>query len=42
MLFAAELGFHVGVPIGIYGLVAGLLGLGELVEALSGIRPGAK
>lgn len=40
VLFIAELGFHIGVPIGLYGMVAGLLGLGELVEALGSFRVG--
>lgn len=40
VLFVAELGFHVGIPIGLYGLVSGLLGLDVLVEALAGLRVG--
>lgn len=40
MLFIAEIGFHVGVPIGLYGIVASLLGLGELADALSNLRVG--
>jgi hypothetical protein len=39
-LFVAEIGFHVGVPIGLYGLVASLLGLDVLVDALSSLRVG--
>jgi hypothetical protein len=35
-LFVAEVGFHVGVPIGLYGMIAGLLGLDVLAEALPG------
>lgn len=40
VLFGAEIGLHVGVPIGLYGLVASLLGLDVLVDALSGLRAG--
>lgn len=38
VLFVAEIGFHVGVPIGLYGTVASLLGLDLLAEALAGGR----
>jgi hypothetical protein len=41
-LFVAEVGFHVGVPIGLYGLIASLLGLDVLADALSGLRVGGK
>ncbi len=40
VLFVAEIGFQIGVPIGLYGMVAGLLGLDVLAGALSGIRVG--
>jgi hypothetical protein len=33
--FALEAGFHVGLPVGIYGIIAGLLGLDVLADALS-------
>lgn len=36
--FALEAGFHVGLPIGIYGIIAGLLGLDILSDALGQIR----
>lgn len=39
-LFVAEVGFHIDVPIGLYGLIASLLGLDVLADALSGIRVG--
>ena len=40
ILLVAEVGYHVGVPIGLYGMIAGLLGLDVLVDALSGLRVG--
>lgn len=36
-LFVAEIGFHVGVPIGLYGLIASLLGLDVLADLLVGL-----
>ena len=39
-LFVVEVGFHIGVPIGVYGIISGLLGLDILAEALAGIRVG--
>lgn len=39
-LFVSEVGFHIGVPIGLYGLIASLLGLDVLADALSGLRVG--
>jgi hypothetical protein len=38
--FGLEAGFHVGLPIGIYGIVAGLLGLDIVVNALEELRNG--
>lgn len=38
--FGLEAGFHVGLPIGIYGIIAGLLGLDVLAEALANLRVG--
>lgn len=37
VLFVAQLGFHAEIPIGLYTLVAGLLGLDVLIEGLAGI-----
>lgn len=42
LLFVLDGGFHLGVPVGLYGLVASLLGLGELADALGGLRVGGK
>jgi hypothetical protein len=39
-LFVAPIAFHIDLPIGLYGVVAALLGLGELVETLGSIRVG--
>jgi hypothetical protein len=38
VLLVAEVGFHVGVPIGCYGLIASLLGLDVLADALADLR----
>lgn len=38
--FGLEAGFHVGLPIGVYGIIAGLLGLDILAGALADLRPG--
>jgi len=35
--FSLEAGFHVGLPVGIYGIIAGLLGLDVLADALSSL-----
>lgn len=35
--FALEAGLHVGLPIGIYGIIAGLLGLDVLADALGNL-----
>jgi hypothetical protein len=40
VLFVAQLVFHVDVPIGLTGLVASLLGLDLLADALTGLRVG--
>lgn len=40
--FGLEAGFHVGLPIGIYGIIAGLLGLDWLADALAGLRVGGR
>lgn len=36
--FGLEAGLHVGLPIGIYGILAGLLGLDIVVNALAELR----
>lgn len=36
--FGLEARFHVGLPIGIYGIIGGLLGLDYLAEALASFR----
>jgi uncharacterized oligopeptide transporter (OPT) family protein len=38
--FALEAGFHVGLPIGVYGIIGGLLGLDILTGALNDLRTG--
>lgn len=38
VLFVVELAFRVDVPIGLYSLVAGLLGLDILLEALGKVK----
>jgi len=40
--FGLEAGFHVGLPIGIYGIIAGLLGLDVLGDALGSLRVGGR
>ena len=40
LLFILDGVFKVGVPVGLYGLVLSLLGLGELSDALSNLRVG--
>lgn len=38
--FGLEAGLHVDLPIGLYGLIAALLGLDTLADALGGLRVG--
>lgn len=38
--FALEAGLHVNLPIGIYGIIGGLLGLDILSGVLADMRPG--
>ena len=38
--FVLESSFHVGLPIGIYGIIAGLLGLDIITGALADLRNG--
>lgn len=40
--FGLEAGFHVGLPIGIYGLITGLLGLDVIAEGLSTLGGGRR
>lgn len=40
--FGLEAGFHVGLPIGIYGIIGGLLGLDIVASALGDLRPGGR
>lgn len=39
--FALEAGFHVSLPIGIYAIIGGLLGLDILAGALNDLSPGS-
>lgn len=40
--FALEATLHVGLPIGIYGIIGGLLGLDILSGVLNDLRPGSR
>ena len=40
--FGLEAAFHVGLPIGIYGLITGLLGLDVISEGLNSLGGGRR